>query len=87
MDFSTASSGHRLSTPNPFLTCVTGLFNDNSQEERKFWAKTCSHRKISVIKTWTYNKMPLEKAILPSCSSAPLPALCQHHHVYGRMLK
>lgn len=87
MDFSTAMSGHRLSTPNPSLTCVTGLFSDNSQEERKFWAKTCSHRKISVIKTWTYNKMPLEKAILPSSSSAPLPALCQHQHVLGHMLK
>lgn len=48
-DFSTAMNGCRLGTPNPFLTCVTGLFNDNSQEERKFWAKTCPHRKISVI--------------------------------------
>lgn len=81
MDFSTAMSGHRLGTSNPFLTYVTGLFNDNSQEERKFWAKTCSHRKIGVIKTWMSNKMPLEKAILPSCFSAPLPSLCQHQHV------
>lgn len=79
--FSTAMSGHRLDTPNPCLACVTGLFNDNSQEERKFWAKSCSHRKISVIKTWTSKKMPLEKAILPSCPSAPLPALCQHQHM------
>lgn len=87
MDFSTALSGHRQGTSNPFLTCVTGWVNNNSQEERKFRAKACSHRKISANKTRTYNTMPLEKAILPSCSSPPLPALCQHQHVYGHVLK
>lgn len=66
--FSTAMSGHRLDTPNPFLTCVTGLFNDNSQEEREFWAKACSYRQISVIKTWTSKKYPWKRQ-----SSPPAP--------------
>lgn len=87
MDFYIALNGHRKGTPNPFLTCMTGWVSDNSQEERKFTAKTCSHRKPSVNKTKTYSTVPLEKAVLPYCSSPPLPALCQHQHVHGHMLK
>lgn len=69
MDFSTALSGHRQGTSNPFLTCVTGWVNNNSQEERKFRAKACSHRKISANKTRSTTQCPWKRQ---SCPPAPL---------------